>query len=189
MGDSVIAVPKGVELFSIAIAALAMMGVSFASVSHYLQQSAAAKSRRVDAEAFAKGGTGTKLFRRGWAASENWGTWSEGTVAELDWQLKAKPRSDLSMWIDGRIYPHFAEPAQSIRVIVNGSYVATLERNYEGGLYGARFKIPLQVATVSQPMHVTFEIANPVSPKSINDGADTRLLGLGLTSIEVDYAM
>ncbi len=171
------------------LVALFLAGLAFFGTSSFLQEKSLEAKRRLWTESFPKGGSGTWLLRKGWSAPESWGTWSEGPLAELDWPLRDQPLSDLSMWIDGRIYPFFEEPAQSVRVLVNGTYVATLTRNFEGGLYGAKFKIPLAVATARKPMRVTFEIARPTSPKSLANGSDTRLLGIGLKSIEIEYTL
>ncbi len=164
-----------------------LMAVAFAGTRAYLRQGAVQIVHTLETEAFAKGGTGPWILKSGWSIPEKWGTWSVGPVADLVWTLRKPPVADLSMWIDGRIYPRFAEPLQQIRVSVNGARVATIERNVEGGLYGARFKIPLAVATAQKPMLIVFEIANPTSPHSLNDGTDMRRLGIGLVSIEIDY--
>lgn len=164
-----------------------LMAAAFTGTRTYLRQGAVQIVHTVETEAFAKGGTGTWILKSGWSIPEKWGTWSDGPAADLVWTLRKAPLADVSMWIDGRIYPRFAKPPQRIGVSVNGAKVATIERNAEGGLYGARFKIPRAVATAQKPMHIVFDVANPTSPHSLDDGTDMRRLGIGLVSIEIDY--
>lgn len=180
---------KVMRSVGLALAVIALIGVSFAGTTLMLQKKSAPLSRRLVTEAFSKGGTGTWLLGKGWSAPESWGTWSEGEVAEINWPLREEPRSELLMWIDGRIYPYFADVPQRVRVSVNGTHVATLERNFEGGLYGASFKVPLRVALARKPMRLVFEVSNPTSPQSINNGTDPRRLGVGLKSIEIEYSL
>jgi hypothetical protein len=101
--------------------------------------------------------------------------------------LEGRPRSDLRVWIKGRIYPWYAQIKQSVGVSVNGTAVALIKRNYEGDLYGATFTIPAKLATARSPMEIVFDIKNPTTPKSIGDNSDSRELGLGLGSIEIEY--
>ena len=168
-----------------AITAVVLLCVSFAMTVSYLDRRALL--RKTEVEAFAEGGSGVKLLRSGWSWQEPWGTWSNGPVSMLAWPLKATPNSPIQVWVDGRIYPFFEQPAQTIDVSVNGKQIATLERNFEGGLFGGTFRVPAQVAVTKSPMEIVFSIKKPTSPKSIGDGTDTRLLGLGLKSIELEY--
>lgn len=174
------------KLLGYAAAGIVVMCASFLGTAHFLDRRVGG-AHRLEVGGFSLGGSGTKLLGKGWSRIESWGTWSDGAIADLVWPLQGRPNSDVRFWIDARIYPHFSTPAQLISVLVNGTKVATLERNFEGGLYGGSFWVASNVATAQSPMHVEFLISNPTQPASIQDGSDQRKLGLGLKSMELSY--
>lgn len=162
-------------------------GLGFWIMSGYLERSDPYRSQIVEAEFFGIGAKSSRLARSGWYPPESWGAWSNGPKAQVEWPLVGKPLGDVIMNIEGRIFPYFADVAQSIRVVVNERSVAVLERNDEGELYGANFRIPREVAGARAPMKIVFEVANPTAPSSVINSKDQRKIGLGLGTIKLSY--
>jgi hypothetical protein len=131
--------------------------------------------------------SGPKLFLSGWSKPEHWGTWTDGARAKLRWSLDHRPAADIHASVKGIIYPSVFSKRQSIKVVVNNTPVAVLEKNASGELYGGNFSIPNSVAVAQTPMRIEFVIDKPVSPRSLGEGDDDRKLGLGLESIELAY--
>jgi hypothetical protein len=171
----------------VAVVLIVTAFVSFLTAVMHLDQRGSTLPKWVEVEFFRIGSDGTKLLRSGWHAPESWGTWSRDSSAEIMWRLIRPPASELRIRIKGRIYPWYAAINQSVRVIVNGAHVATIERDFEGELSGGSFLVPASIALAKTPMRIVFEIANPTAPRDIGESSDTRKLGLGLINIEIEY--
>ena len=168
------------------LAALAL-AASFLGTLKFLERAERVPPLFARFESFNSTSDGPRLLFKGWSKPEHWGTWTDGAHAELNWLLDRRPASDVRVWLKGVIYPRNADISQAIRVVVNNTPVAMIERNFEGDLYGANFDIPKAVALARNPMRIEFVVANPTSPISIGDGEDSRKLGLGLQSLELVY--
>ena len=158
---------------------------AFVGMKLYLDGPAATPFDSEVTEIFTTSGNGGKLLGTGWSAPERWGTWSEGPRAELGWKLAAPPIGDLRFAIRGLIYPPYAEANQTVQVSVNGTHVATLRTNSDGGIRGGEFTVPAKAAGVNDPMQIVFQVERPVSPAELHLGNDARKIGLGLKSITV----
>ncbi len=166
---------------------LAGTGLGYSMMSAYLEGSDPRRSKIVEAEFFGSGPKSSRLVRSGWYPAESWGSWSNGPTAQVEWRLVGRPLGDVDVNIDGRIFPYYADVAQSIRVVVNERSVAVLQRNDEGELYGANFRIPREVAAARTPMKIVFQIANPTAPSSVIKSNDQRKIGLGLGTMKLSY--
>ena len=114
---------------------------------------------------------------------EPWGMWSEGKQASL-WirlpeqlpdQLLLIVRLTAMIGIDGQ---------QAIDLIVNGQKTAHWifhDREQE-----VRLVISKSIATMRQPMHLSFVIDHPVAPASLGSSSDERLLGVGLGELRIE---
>jgi hypothetical protein len=60
--------------------------------------------------------------RVGWAYPEEWGTWTDGPVAELHFRVQGLPRS-VSMDVNPFVAPQAGLPAQTLRIFANGMAV------------------------------------------------------------------
>lgn len=172
----------------IALAVIGGLVCGFAATVGYLEHAHSRNSAVTEHASFKDEIGRASYLRNGWYYAERWGTWSRGPRAEIEWPLKRRPTSDVIVTIDGRIYPYDAAYPQAIVVVVNDTRVAVLKRNYEGEIYGGNFRIPNHVAVTRTPMRIVFEISNPTAPSAISKSTDSRLLGLGLAMIELNYS-
>ena len=165
---------------------LAGIGLGYTTTSSLLDGDPH-RAKIVEVEFFGAGPKSSRLVRSGWYPAESWGAWSEGPKAQVEWNLAGKPLGDIDVNIEGRIFPYYADVAQSIRVLVNERRIAVLQRNDEGELYGANFRIPNAVAIARVPLKFVFEIANPTAPSSVINSKDHRKIGLGLGTVKLTY--
>jgi len=116
-----------------------------------------------------------------WSKSENWGTWSDGSLAKI-----YVPITNLNAKVI----------TFTLQAFVNGKHP---EQKMEFTTDGQNFK-PLTLSQFSEnlidvPVTTTmradgyalveFKLLNPVSPKSLGLGDDSRELGIGLTKVDI----
>lgn len=135
-------------------------------------------------------GLGVSMLGIGWAPSEDWGTWSDGTLATLD-----LPASLLAAW-DGSIaivcnhYFAIAEPPEVCRpveVMVGRQLLARwhfLRSDYGLAITPRRLTVPdFLWRGITGTILLSFRMLAPLSPLAAGEGEDTRRLGLGLASM------
>jgi hypothetical protein len=130
---------------------------------------------------FSSQGRGRADFMlEGWGYGENWGTWAIAPQAKLIFNFSTfKPRK---MVIDTRAFLAPLHTQQEIEVWGNGSMLGkvTLKKIDSNQI---EVTLPDQVM-VNPIFNLEFRSINAVSPKDMGLGADERLLGIGLQSIQ-----
>jgi hypothetical protein len=116
-----------------------------------------------------------------WSKSENWGTWSDGSLVKIYIPIinpNAKVISiSLQAFVNGK------HPEQKIEFTSDGENFKSLALSV---FSGNQIDIPVSVAMRKDGYAlVEFKLLNPVSPKSLGLGDDARKLGIGLTKLEV----
>jgi hypothetical protein len=128
---------------------------------------------------FSNQGRGRADFMlEGWGYGEEWGTWAVAHQAKLIFNFSSfKPRK---MVIDARAFLASKHTQQEVEIWGNGSLLgkAILQKS-EGNQI--EVTLPDQVSPL---LNLEFRSINPVSPKNVGLGADERLLGIGLQSIQ-----
>ena len=116
------------------------------------------------------------FLKQGWGGNEDWGVWSVGNEAKL--RLRMPPGKPQSLVLDLRA---FIGPQQTNQVLewqidggaIQKSVLTQFERNL--------IKIPIPPSAYGKDwIDVSFKIPNAISPKALGQGADDRLLGIGL---------
>lgn len=122
----------------------------------------------------------SKYLRRGWAFSEEWGTWSSEREADLvlPTPLKAHPHV---LVINARAFIGGALNVQEVGVRVNGVSRGTFKlTKFEGN----SIEVKLSDADVQKGyVEVALKFSNAISPRALGIGHDDRLLAIGITSI------
>jgi len=131
---------------------------------------------------FSKKGNGRDLFLLdGWGYSEDWGTWSEGSVAIMRLPIpKGKTPSYIEMGLRAFVAP--GHPIQYVEVLINGAFaLSTQLTTFEDN----KLRIPL-TPDIQKSKFVTIEIKlkNPALAMQFGGAAgDSRMLGVGIKSI------
>lgn len=116
-----------------------------------------------------------------WSKSENWGTWSDGTLAKIYVQI-TNPNAKvitftLQAFVNGK------HPEQKIEFTTDGQNFKSLTLSQ---FSGNQIDVPVTAAMRADGYAlVEFKLLNPVSPKSLGLGDDSRELGIGLTKVDV----
>ena len=176
-----------IEIGLVALAVIIGTVLGFRGMTLIQDRTERSTGKVTEFEAFTGGAEGLRLLGAGWAEPEPWGIWTVGPTARLALKLKGRPASDVRVVIDARIFPFIAAVEQTVRISINGSLVAVVERNWEEGILGGIFYVPASVINAKQPVEFVFDVARPTSPKDVQLGGDTRKLGLGLKSITLEY--
>lgn len=128
-----------------------------------------------------------RFLGKGWSVPERWGTWTTASQADVKIPVEGRPTSNVEVSITGRLYPAFEQRQQTIAVSVNGHDLGQMKSGLNDTDRSFKFEVPADVARSQSPMDFVFNIQNPTSPHSIGQSSDTRMLGLGLVAIELNY--
>ena len=120
----------------------------------------------------------------GWSFGEDWGRWTEATDASLCFRLAERPATPLTVTMRLRAFALKSLPARRIRVVINGASVADWSFSTTAPEVRS-FAIPPSAVSPSGIVTVHFEIPDALSPATYGVGADSRLLGLGASSLRV----
>lgn len=121
---------------------------------------------------------------KGWSVPESWGTWSDGSLAELYF---AVPDDLHSIQIEANALISAKYPQQKVLVKINDELVQTVMLTQPSG---NRIDITIPLALQEKIkktglLRLKFELPDAVSPKEIGMNEDGRKLALGLISITV----
>jgi hypothetical protein len=133
---------------------------------------------------FGVGGRGSDWLQEGWSIEEPWGTWAVGHRATL--QIDRETLGGVAaLRFDLRA---FVTPAHSSQRVVLRVGAETRELNFRyPDTAELQTEIPLDPALQKAPRPLTIELKMPdaVSPQSLGLGRDKRVIGAGLSSIEL----
>jgi arabinofuranosyltransferase len=149
---------------------------------------------------FLQEGASQELFTNGWYGPEDWGVWSNGSLARLSLPIPIL-ENPKTLYLETQMVlpPGFEQQKMEIFKVVGGSAAHGFFRFYQGSnelvklidvtaekgsiLGGARITIPIDQTMIQEGnVSIEFKIPNPVRPKDNNLNNDTRELGVGLIS-------
>lgn len=129
----------------------------------------------------ARGQPGADWLYEGWSGPEPWGTWTDGPLAVLWLPLPTQPRAG-ALRLELTAFSAVPSQPQPLTVMMGG------ETLWQGELLAGQPRtIRVAVdpnAQSSSSVMVTLRIGRPHSPASAGMSDDTRLLGIGLLSVE-----
>lgn len=125
------------------------------------------------------------MLADGWGRVEDWGTWSEGTEAEIVLRIAPEARV-LSIDAAAFVQPPL-HTRQRVDVSING--VAALSTQFTR-LQDNTLELPLTPAIretmgADGALRVHFHLPDAISPKALGLGRDERVMALGLKSLIV----
>ncbi|MGN8276540.1 DUF6311 domain-containing protein [Pseudomonas sp. SMN5] len=120
----------------------------------------------------------------GWGQVEDWGTWSQGTEAEMTLQVPPEARA-ISIETAAFVQPNHT--SQRVEVSVNG--VAALSTQFTR-LQDNTLELPLtpamrEASGADGQVRLHFHLPDAISPKALGLGTDERVMALGLKSLTV----
>lgn len=134
---------------------------------------------------FAAGGTSQQYTTDGWSVPEPWGTWTDGSIANLELRLDVSPQTNLYLVAQAVGFVTERNPTQDVDVIVNDEVVAHWSFRIREPVTMRQATIPPDIAGRKSPMQVQFRMINPISPEALDISSDDRELGLGMTELHI----
>jgi hypothetical protein len=134
---------------------------------------------------FKRGGNGPTYTLDNWSSPEDFWTWTDGDTASLSFLMAQPPRGPLMLTMQGVGY---APPGQKYReaaVYVNGFPIGTARFAHFSPTSIALEIPPSLVARSSGVFHVRLHMGNVASPIDLGLGVDTRKLGIGMNSMNL----
>jgi len=120
----------------------------------------------------------------GFSEAETWGVWTVGNKAGFTFELGERPVSDLSIKTSSHAHVANDSPNLKVRLLVNGSEIDSREIGY-GSHYDLEWVIPSNSVDEDGKLEIIWAFDNPMSPKDLGSGEDTRQLGLALRSLTI----
>jgi hypothetical protein len=127
-------------------------------------------------------------LKDGWSVPEWWGVWAVGQSATLRINrrnlAREPPIARLRLQLTAFVAPQ--HPEQHVAIRVDGVEVQKLHFHYPNATE-LQANIPLNAIRLKGPGSITIEFLMPqaVSPASIGLSAETRVIGIGLKSLEL----
>jgi hypothetical protein len=137
---------------------------------------------------FGAKGNGVAYLGRGWSDPESWGVWSDEARAELRLALDG---SDVPVQIAVEVSALLADaqPTRDAECWINGSLAGTLHFDRSAKSGWRSITVPPEAATVagdSRLLDIEFRMQpEPLSPRRLGLGQDTRPLGIALRRLKL----
>ncbi|QAY84707.1 DUF6311 domain-containing protein [Pseudomonas arsenicoxydans] len=134
---------------------------------------------------FSYGGKGRALLAKGWSDSELWGTWSEGSSAQVMFRAPA-PVHSLRLETTAFLPPGHVR--QGVVISINGLPALNVQlEQADGNVIDVRLTTEMQERVSRQGvLSLQLQFADAVSPKQFGIGQDARQLALGLKTLTVN---
>jgi hypothetical protein len=127
------------------------------------------------------------ILAEGWSVGERWGRWTNGPYAELFFRVPPESAVPLAVTMNVRAFVPRRGYSQRVRILIDDAQVA--EWTFSPGSQGERtFPVPTSSIRPSGLVRVRFELPDAQRPIDVGVNRDTRLLGLGATSLRVGVA-
>ena len=116
-----------------------------------------------------------------WSKPESWGTWSDGSLAKIFIPINTQQTKSITITLQA--FVNGKHPEQKIEYTTDGQSFKLISLNQ---FAGNQLEIPINASMRADSYALLeFKLLNPVSPKSLGMGDDSRELGIGLTKLEV----
>lgn len=130
-------------------------------------------------------GRGIRLLGYEWSLPENWGVWSDGNLATMNFELEEIPKGDLLLELESIAYVNEQHPEQTIKIYINNHHIENLRYKYPSKPEVRKIFIPRQYLLEKNGfMNIEFRM-NPLSPKDFGNSLDNRRLGIGIISMRL----
>ena len=125
------------------------------------------------------------MLKSGFSAPEDWGVWTEGGQALLEFKIDSKINRDfiVSLWLNAWL--PVARPDFDVIMLINGIKRDTWHIDPNVDLNPVNIQIPA-LGIANKTIKIEFDFANLKSPKDLKLSSDDRKLSLGFKEIEVN---
>ncbi len=135
---------------------------------------------------FGRDGDSGYFEEEGWSIPEDSHTWTEGNKATLRIPIGSTKARELILRV--RLFTFIKSPVltcRTVQITVNGTAVDEW-RFTVANHQDRHVRIPENLYHGASSLSITFDIKDAVSPASIGEGSDNRLLGIAVIALRVD---
>lgn len=131
---------------------------------------------------FTPGGSGWQYTGNGWGGAEGWGAWTFGDLEGS--MLLNVPAGSYELVIDGMAFVTSEHPTQTIVVEANGVEIATWAFDLAAPSGTRSANIPKHLVEDGS-LRIGLKAPGAVSPKQLGTSEDSRVLGLGVSMLQL----
>ena len=135
---------------------------------------------------FARDGNSRLFVVSGWHAPEDWGTWTSGERASLRIPFETAPRRPLRLEAALKGFVNEKNPRVRVRVHAGGDQIAEWILD-SADPRRCQAAIPAEKLSEDE-CEIAFEILDAASPAELGISVDARRLGVGMESLEFQWA-
>lgn len=123
----------------------------------------------------------------GWYTPESWGTWSNGGPSFLYLNIDKTVGGDACLVINGWSVLSAKHPRNRVKVFLNGNDIGSVTQTLRDPNASGYARIPYSAiaATAEGNLVLKLQSLDPTSPASSLGAPDTRILGLGIASLQL----
>jgi hypothetical protein len=122
----------------------------------------------------------------GWSSPEEWGTWSDGDEAFLNFYYRQKPQRDVRLRLTFNVFMAKSHDRQDLKISANGVQVAEWHIDAAVDRMPVTKELTIPVSLLQTPhLELKLSIGNPMSPAQLGLSSDDRRLGIGLIKMEI----
>ncbi len=122
----------------------------------------------------------------GFSGPEGWGRWTDRKTAELSLSLGPNLQTVI-IQADTIAFLHEKHPEQAVSVWVNDRHVADWTYQLDQVHEQAPIVLSEKYIPADGVIRIRFEIEHPQSPAQLGLSGDTRMLGIGLRSLQLEF--
>lgn len=123
----------------------------------------------------------------GWYAPESWGTWSNGGPSFLYLTIEKTAGADACLVINGQSVLSEMHPRNRVNVFLDGSRIGSFTQTLQDPSAKGYARIPYTAITAAPSGNLVLKLQSldPASPASSIGTSDIRILGIGITSLQL----
>jgi hypothetical protein len=137
---------------------------------------------------FSKKGDGWLYAAEGWSGPEDWGRWTIGEEARIVMRIYGHIGQELTLNLTYGALATRKQPCQKVAVTGNGYAIATQEiclADDGGAPAPHRYRLPAGLVSADGLLEIRIKTPDAISPQHLGANEDSRVLGVGLKTLQI----
>jgi hypothetical protein len=137
---------------------------------------------------FSGKGDGWLYADQGWSGPEDWGRWSVGEEARIVLRISGYTGQELTLNLTYWVFWGQKQPCQKVEFTENGYAIATQEicpRDNGGEATTHSYRLPAGSVLADGLLDIRIKTPYAISPKQLGTNEDSRVLGVGLKTLQI----
>jgi hypothetical protein len=144
--------------------------------------------RLSDTVDFSGKGAGWFYAAEGWSSPEDWGCWTIGKEARIVMRISEYIGQELTLNMTYGALANQKKPCQKVAITGNGHAIATQEiclADNGGSPTPHSYRLPVGVVSADGLLEIRIITPDATSPKHLGINGDSRILGVGLKTLQI----